>query len=111
MTVSIFLQFCFTTAIFIGAAASAKAWSLAPSLARIIFTLLLYTIGNLLILRLLRQVGMATAFSVTSVLQLVAVNLVAIVVFGERLGWAEGTGIVLAIAGVALISFAPYLGR
>ena len=78
MTVSAFLQLCFATAIFIGAASSAKAWSISPSFGRAIFTLVLYVIGNLLVMRLLRQVGMAAAFSITAVLQLVAVNLVAI---------------------------------
>jgi multidrug transporter EmrE-like cation transporter len=111
MTVSAFLQLCVATAIFIGAASSAKAWSMSPSFGRVILTLALYVLGNLLVMRLLRQIGMATAFSITAVLQLVAVNLVAIFVFGEKVGLAEGTGIVLAIAGVALITFAPYMGR
>jgi multidrug transporter EmrE-like cation transporter len=111
MNVSAFLQLCVATAIFIGAASSAKAWSLSPSFGRVIFTMVLYVIGNLLMLRLLREIGMATAFSITAVLQLVAVNLIAIFVFGERIGLAEGTGMVLAIAGVALITFGPHLGR
>lgn len=105
------LQLCVATAIFIGAASSAKAWAVSPSLTGILLTLALYVAGNLLIMRLLREVGMATAFSLTSVLQLVAVNLVAIFVFGERIGLVEGAGIVMAIAGVALITFAPYVGR
>jgi multidrug transporter EmrE-like cation transporter len=111
MNVSAFLQLCVATAIFIGAASSAKVWSLSPSFGRVILTMVLYVIGNLLMMRLLRQIGMATAFSITAVLQLIAVNLVAIFVFGESVGLAQGTGIVLAIAGVALITFAPQLGR
>jgi multidrug transporter EmrE-like cation transporter len=111
MTIADIAQLCIATAIFIGAASSAKAWSISPSLTGLLLTLALYVIGNLLIMRLLRQVGMATAFSVTSVLQLVAVNLVAIFVFGEKIGLAEGSGIIMAIAGVALITFAPLLGR
>ena len=111
MNGSAFLQICVATAIFIGAASSAKAWSISPSFARVVFTMVLYIVGNLLMMRLLRQIGMATAFSITAVLQLVAVNLVAIFVYGEKVGLAEGTGIVLAIASVALITFAPQLGR
>ncbi|SEE57257.1 Multidrug transporter EmrE [Rhizobiales bacterium GAS191] len=111
MTVSSFFQLCVATTVFIGAASSAKAWSISPSFGRVIFTMALYVVGNLLMLHLLRQMGMATAFSVTAVLQLVAINLVAIFVFGEKVGLAEGAGIVLAIAGVALITFAPHLGR
>ncbi len=110
MNVSAFVQLSIATAIFICAASSAKAWSLQPSFGRIILTLTLYIIGNLLMMRLLRQIGMSAAFSITSVLQLVAINLVAIFVYGEQVGLAEGAGIVMAIAGVALITFAPRLG-
>jgi multidrug transporter EmrE-like cation transporter len=111
MTIAAFTHLCVATAIFIGAASSAKAWSVTPSAAGLLLTLALYVIGNLLMMRLLRQVGMATAFSVTSVLQLVAINFVAIFVFGEKIGFAEGSGIIMAIAGVALITFAPFLSR
>ena len=95
------------TAIFIGAAAGAKTWALAPSIPRAVLTLVLYTAGNLIMLVLIRQVGMATAFSLSAVLQLVAVNLVAVFAFGERLGTWEGAGIVLAVAAVALITLGP----
>ena len=97
------------TLIFIGAASAAKAWALAPSAGRMALTILLYTAGNLLMLRLIRQVGMATAFSLSAVLQLVAVNLVAILVFGEKVGVLEGVGILLAILAVALITLGPRL--
>src|ERR1700761_4367591 len=107
MSFAAFLQICIATIVFIVAASSAKAWALSPALWRVVATMVLYIIGNLIMLRLLRQVGMAAAFSITAVLQLVAVNLVAIFVFGERVGMAEGIGIVLAIAGVALITLGP----
>jgi glucose uptake protein GlcU len=109
MNLSAIAQLGFASAIFIGAASSAKWWALNPTTGRILLTLLLYTAGNLLMLRLIRQVGMATAFSLSAVLQLVAVNLVAIAVFGERVGPIEGAGIVLAILAVALITLGPRL--
>lgn len=99
-----------TCAIFVGAASSAKAWTVSPSAPKLMATLALYTVGNLIMLVLVRQVGMATAFSLSAVLQLVAVNLVAIVVFGERVGPIEGIGLVLAILAVALITLGPRPG-
>jgi hypothetical protein len=51
MTAAAFLQLCFATVIFIGAASSAKAWSISPSFSRVIFTLVLYIVGNLLMMR------------------------------------------------------------
>ena len=104
-----FLLLAVACLIFIGAASGAKAWALAPSLPKMALTLALYTVGNLIMLVLIRQIGMATAFSLSAVLQLVAVNLVAITVFGERVGLLEGVGIVLAIAAVALIVLGPTL--
>ncbi len=95
--------------IFIGAASTAKLWALGPTLGKLVLTLALYTAGNLIMLFLIRQVGMATAFSLSGVLQLVAVNAVAILVFRERVGLVEGVGIGLAVLAVALITLGPRL--
>ena len=110
MSIAALVQLGLACAIFVAAASSAKAWALSPALWKVALTILLYTAGNLLMLRLVRLVGMATAFSVSAVLQLVAVNLVAILVFGERVGWAEGTGLCFAVLAVALITLGPRLG-
>lgn len=110
MKITTLLQLGLACATFILAASSAKAWALSPSAWRIVLTLALYTAGNLMMLRLVREIGMATAFSVSAVLQLIAVNAVAIVVFGERVGAAEGVGLGLAVLAVALITLAPYFG-
>ena len=107
MTPSALLQLGLATLVFIAAASGAKAWALAPSVGRMVLTLLLYSGGNLLMLRLVRQIGMASAFSVSSVLQLIAVNLVAILWFGEKLGWIQGLGIALAVVAVALTTLRP----
>ena len=101
------LQLCLACAIFIVAAGSAKGWALSPSAWKIVQTLALYSAGNLLML--VRQLGMATAFSLSAVLQLVAVNALAILVYGERVGPVEGFGLVLAVVAVALITLAPRL--
>ncbi len=103
------LLLCVACAIFVGAASLAKSWALAPGVPKLVATLVLYTVGNLVMLFLIRQVGMATAFSLSAVLQLVAVNLVAIVAFGESMGAIEGLGIGIAIVAVALITLGPRL--
>jgi hypothetical protein len=70
---------------------------LAPSAPKIVLTLTLYTIGNLIMLRLVRTFGMSAAFSLTAVLQLVAINGLAILTDGEKLGRVEAIGVALAI--------------
>jgi multidrug transporter EmrE-like cation transporter len=62
-----------------------------------------------MMLRLVRQLGMATAFSLSAVLQLVAVNALAVLVYGERVGPIEGLGLVLAVVAIALITLGPRL--
>ena len=110
MKPSTLLQLGTACAIFIMAASSAKAWALSPTSWRIVLTLSLYTVGNLLMLRLIRDIGMATAFSVSAVIQLIAVNAVAIVVYKERVGVVEGVGLAFAVVAVALVTLAPRVG-
>lgn len=103
------LQLGFSTVIFLLAATAAKQWGLAPSLGKILLTLALYSLGNLIMLRLIREFGMSVSFSLSAVIQLVSVNVVALVFFGERVNALQATGIMLAIAAVALITLGPYL--
>jgi multidrug transporter EmrE-like cation transporter len=99
-----------STAIFLLAATVAKYWALAPGLGKLVLTLALYSAGNLIMLRLVRDFGMATAFSLSAVIQLVAVNVIALAFFGERLGMVQGGGIALAVIAVAMITLAPEVG-
>ncbi|QDZ00742.1 hypothetical protein FQ775_10285 [Nitratireductor mangrovi] len=103
------LQLVISTAIFLAAASVAKAWALAPSSGRLVLTLALYTIGNLVMLRLIRDFGMGVALSLSAVIQLVAVNIVAFAWFGERIDAVQGSGIAFAILAVTLVSLGPYL--
>ena len=105
------LQLALSTVIFLLAATVAKSWALAPGMGKLVLTLLLYSAGNLVMLRLVREFGMASAFSLSAVIQLVAVNVIALSWFGERLSVMQGSGIALAILAVGLITFGPALGR
>lgn len=93
------------TLAFIGAGSSAKAWALADeSWAWLALTLVLYTVGNLIMLRLVRELGMGVALSVSALVQLIAINVLAVSFFGEILKPLQAGGIVLAIVAVALIT-------
>ncbi|MBZ9764125.1 hypothetical protein LB553_25070 [Mesorhizobium sp. CA8] len=104
-------QLGISTAIFLLAAMAAKQWGLAPSLTKLLLTLALYSAGNLIMLRLVREFGMSVSFSLSAVIQLVAVNVVAIAFYGERLNALQAIGMVLAVAAVALITLGPYIQR
>jgi len=71
--------------------------------------LVLYSVGNLIMLRLIREFGMGVALSLSGIVQLVAVNIVAFTYFGERVGTIQGIGIAVALVAVALITLGPSL--
>lgn len=105
------VQLGISTVVFLLAATAAKQWGLAPSLGKIVLTLVLYSLGNLVMLRLIREFGMSVSLSLSAVIQLVSVNVLALAFFGEQLNALQATGVVLAIAAVALITLGPYLQR
>jgi len=109
MSLAGFLQLAASTIIFLLAASGAKSWALAPNATKLVITLALYTVGNLIMLRLVREFGMSIAFSLSAIIQLVAVNVVALTYYGESLSASQGVGVALAIAAVAVITFGPYL--
>lgn len=111
MSLSGLLQLGASTVVFLLAATAAKAWALQPGLGKLLLTLALYSAGNLIMLRLVREFGMASAFSLSAVIQLVAVNAIALAYFGERLSVVQSSGIVLAVVAVGLITLGPNFGK
>lgn len=109
MSASGLFQLGLSTVIFLLAATVAKSWALTPHIGKIVLALALYTVGNLIMLRLIREFGMSVAFSLSAVIQLVAVNAVALAFFGEKVNSLQALGIVLAIASVMLITLGPAL--
>lgn len=109
MTLSGFAQLGASTVIFVLAASAAKGWTVAPGPWRLALVLALYTIGNLIMLRLIREFGMGVALSLSAVIQLVAVNFVALMWFGEKVDTLQALGIATAIVAIALITVGPYL--
>lgn len=102
-------QLAISTVIFLLAGSAAKVWALSPSHWRLVLVIALYSVGNLIMLRLIRDFGMGVALSLSAVIQLVAVNVVAVGFFGERVGMIQAVGLVVAVIAVALITLGPYL--
>ena len=69
----------------------------------LIVALCLYTLGNLMMVRLMRESGMAVAISLSAVLQLVLASAVGLTIFGERPSAQQLAGVALGIVAVALI--------
>ncbi len=95
------------SALFVAAAGCAKLHALAPAWPRLLGALALYTAGNLVVIRVVREVGLGLAMSVSAVVQLIVVNLLAVAVFRERLTGPQWLGMALGVAAVALIALSP----
>lgn len=90
--------------VFVGASVSAKLYVQAPpSWWRLAGVLALYTIGNLMVIRVLREVGLSRVMSLSTVLQLVLVNALAILAFRERLSFPHQLGVGLGVVAVILM--------
>ena len=103
MSPSNFLLVVVAAVIFVAAAACAKLYVLTPAWPRLLSALALYTIGNLVVIRVLREVGLGLAMSLSTVVQLIVVNLMAVLVFRERLTGPQYLGVALGLAAVALM--------
>jgi glucose uptake protein len=92
-----------TMVVFLAASSTLRAYVERPEIWIIGLALVLYCMGNLMMVRLMRESGMAVAISISAVLQLVMATLVAVAVFAERPTGIQWTGIGLGIVAVALI--------
>jgi glucose uptake protein len=69
----------------------------------IVGALVLYTIGNILMVRLMRDAGLGPAMSASTVAQLVIANVIAVAAFGERPSPLQVIGIGVGVLAVVLI--------
>ena len=111
MTLFGLVQLAASTAIYLAAAMLAKSWAINPGWGKLVLTLALYTVGNLIMLRLVRDFGMSSAFSLSAVIQLVAGNIIALTWVGARLTTMQTGGVALAVVAVGMITLGPSLGK
>jgi multidrug transporter EmrE-like cation transporter len=93
-------------AAFVGAGTTAKLWAVTTgNWPLLVLTLSLYTVGNLAMLPLIKTIGLGIALSLSAVAQLLAINLIAIALFGERVSGVQAIGIALAALSVGLLTY------
>jgi small multidrug resistance pump len=89
--------------VFLAAASSLRSYAGGSALWVLVLALLLYCLGNVMMVPLMKANGLAVAMSVSAVLQLVMSSLVAVTIFGERPLTIQWAGIGLGIVAVSLI--------
>lgn len=91
------------TAVFIGAATSSRAYVGTSNMLFLLLSMSLYIVGNLMMLRLMRDGGLGLAVSLSAVTQLILINIIAFLVFGERLNLTQLAGVGLGILSMGLM--------
>ena len=103
MSPSLMIWLAGVMAIFMAAASSLRVYVDRPSVWLLVLAIGLYTAGNLMMVRVMRESGLAVAMSVSAVLQLVLINLIGLMIFGERPSTMQVGGITLGIVAVTMI--------
>jgi small multidrug resistance pump len=89
--------------IFLTAASVSRIYATDGRLFIVVIAMVLYVIGNLLMVQIMREVGLGIAISVATIAQLILINLVAFAFFQERPAPLQFAGIVLGAVSMALI--------
>ena len=105
MNLSILPWLVSSTAVFMAANAALKiyaggggAWVLAGALA-------LFCLGNTLMVEVMRGSGLGLAIALSVIFQMVAISLLAVAGFGERLSLLQWAGIALGVVAVLMIAW------
>lgn len=103
MSASLMIWLAGVMAIFMAAASSLRVYVDRPSVWLLVVAIGLYTAGNLMMVRVMRESGLAVAMSLSAVLQLVLINVIGLLIFGERPTNLQFGGIAVGIVAVTMI--------
>lgn len=105
MSGALILWLMATMAVFVSGNTVLRYYAAHPSVAVLVGALALFTLGNLMMVRLMRESGLGVTIAVSSIVQLVLIGVVAFLVFGERPTGMQLGGMVLGVVAVALIAW------
>ena len=91
------------TAVFIGAATSSRAYVGTSNILFLLLSMALYIVGNLMMLKLMREGGLGLAISLSAITQLLMINVIAFLFFGERLNLTQLAGVGLGVVAMGLM--------
>jgi glucose uptake protein len=92
-------------AVFLAAATASRAYIASSNMLLLILSLALYCVGNLMMVKLMREGGLGLAISASAIAQLLLINVIAFAVFGERLTSTQLAGVGLGFAAMILMLF------
>jgi small multidrug resistance pump len=89
--------------IFLTAASMSRIYSTDGRLFIVVIAMVLYVIGNLLMIKIMREMGLGLAISIATFAQLILINVVAFLFFEERPAPMQMAGLILGAISMALI--------
>lgn len=105
MNAALALWLMLTMGVFVVANTILRTYSASGKVFLLVLALLLFSLGNLMMVRLMRESGLAIAISISSVLQLLLISAVAFWWFGERPTGIQFAGMALGVVAVTLIAW------
>lgn len=94
-----------STVVFMAANSALKVYAGSGGIWVLVGALALFCVGNTLMVQVLRGEGLGVAIALSVVFQMVAISLMAVALFGERLAPLQWAGIALGVVAVALIAW------
>jgi glucose uptake protein len=92
-------------AVFLAGATASRAYITSSNILLLVLSLGLYCVGNLMMVKLMREGGLGLAISASAVAQLVLINVIAFTVFGERPSVMQLAGVGLGVLAMVLMLF------
>lgn len=105
MTPAFLLWLTGAMATFLAAATVSRAYIASSNIVLLILSLALYCVGNLMMVKLMREGGLGLAISVSAIAQLLLINVIAFAIFGERLTATQLAGVGLGVVAMVLMLF------
>ncbi|MFN4193488.1 MAG: hypothetical protein ACK4GM_01750 [Tabrizicola sp.] len=98
------------TAVFVAANGVLKTYAVEGGWPVLVGALTLFCVGNFLMVQVMRANGLGLAIALSAIFQLVAITVMAVIVFGERPTGLQLAGMALGVVAVAMIAW-PQGGR
>lgn len=92
-----------SSAIFLAAATATRAYVGSNNILWLLLSLSLYVVGNLMMVKIMREGGLGLAISISSIAQLVLINIIAFALYGERLSPLQVSGLSLGLVSMTLM--------
>ena len=89
--------------IFMAAASASRAYVSNNNWLWVLLSMCLYVIGNLIMIRIMREGGLGLAISLSAIVQFLLVNIIAFAFFGERLTNIQMSGLALGVVAMMLM--------